>query len=471
MKKIFTIAAREYRATVGTKAFLISVTIMPILMFGGIIAMESLENISDSRVQKIVVIDQTGKLFEPLQAVAEAARPDEKAADADAGASNPGSADDTPADTSLDDFAGGGREGGKGPQYVLEKFEGDSITDEQRWELSEKIRRQEIYAFVEIPADVLETPTSAELQDANFRDRLPRIHFHSEDSGLSDVRTWLETAVNELIKVERLREAGIDPVIVGMASVRVPVRGLGLLERTPAGEIRPAVEKDDLLAILVPLGVMLLMFMVIFMAAQPGLESVLEEKSHRIAEVLLGSANPTQLMAGKLLGTVGGSLTILAIYLGGGFLAAWYRGFTEYLPLDLVPWFLPFQIGGVLLYASMFLAIGASVTQLKEAQSMLMPVWLLMMSPMFIWLVIVRDPNGPLATWFSFFPPATATMMMLRMSTGATIPPWQPWVGLVILLLATALCVFIAARIFRVGLLWQGKSPRLGELLKWALRG
>jgi ABC-2 type transport system permease protein len=176
-------------------------------------------------------------------------------------------------------------------------------------------------------------------------------------------------------------------------------------------------------------------------------------------------------MTGKLLGTVGGSLTILSIYMVGGYAMARYRGWTEYVPLDLIPWFLVFQICGVLLFAAIFMAVGASVTQLKEAQSMLLPVWMLMMSPMFIWFMVIREPNGPLATWFSFFPPATPTMIMLRLSTDATIPTWQPIVGFVVLVIATIFCVYVAARIFRVGLLWQGKTPKLNELIKWAFRG
>ena len=215
----------------------------------------------------------------------------------------------------------------------------------------------------------------------------------------------------------------------------------------------------------------MLMFMVIFMAAQPMLESVIEEKSQRIAEVLLGSANPFQLMLGKLLGTVGRSLTVFAIYAIGAFLLAANRGWMELVPFEIMPRFLAFQIVGVLLYASIFMGVGASVSQLKEAQSMLLPVWMLMMSPLFIWFFIVRDPLGPLATAFSFFPPATPTTMVLRMATGQSIPVWQPILGLVLTLITTLLIVFLAARIFRVGILWQGKTPKLSEIFRWATTG
>ncbi|MEQ1905041.1 MAG: ABC transporter permease, partial [Pirellulaceae bacterium] len=212
-------------------------------------------------------------------------------------------------------------------------------------------------------------------------------------------------------------------------------------------------------------------FMVIFMAAQPLLETVLEEKSQRIAEVLLGSVSPTQLMVGKLLGTVSGSLTIFLFYMVGSYFVASQRGWTDLIPLQLLPWFLVFQVLSVLFYAAIFMAIGASVSQLKEAQSLLLPVWMVMMLPMFVWLLIIRDPLGPLARGMSFFPPSTGTTMILRLATNQTIPVWELVTALVLLLLSTALIIVVAGRIFRVGILWQGKMPKLSEMIRWGLMG
>jgi ABC-2 type transport system permease protein len=174
-------------------------------------------------------------------------------------------------------------------------------------------------------------------------------------------------------------------------------------------------------------------------------------------------------MTGKLLGTVGGSLTILSVYLLGTILAAQAKGLWTSVPWDLLPWFLLFQILGVLFFAAIFMAVGSAVSQLKEAQSMLLPVWLLMMIPMFVWFQIVREPNGPLAMGLSWLPPATPSTMLLRMATGVTIPLWQIVGTLIMLLVTTALCVVVAGRIFRVGILWQGKTPKLAEIIRWGL--
>jgi ABC-type Na+ efflux pump permease subunit len=247
--------------------------------------------------------------------------------------------------------------------------------------------------------------------------------------------------------------------------------GMGLAEKSVDGQVKSAQEKSEMADIFLPLGLMMLMFMVIFMAAQPMLESVLEEKSQRIAEVMLGSVSSFQLMMGKLLGTVSGSLTIFVIYMAGSYFVAQDRGWTENIPFHLLPWFVVFQIFGVLFYASIFLAIGASVSQLKEAQSMLLPVWMMMMLPLFVWLLIIRDPLGPMAVWISLFPPATSTTMVLRLATNQPIPTLELVGGLLLLIASTLIMIVVAGRIFRVGILWQGKVPKINELLRWALRG
>jgi ABC-2 type transport system permease protein len=130
-----------------------------------------------------------------------------------------------------------------------------------------------------------------------------------------------------------------------------------------------------------------------------------------------------------------------------------------------------FQVLAVLLFSSLFLAVGAAVTQLKEAQAMLLPIWLLTCTPMFVWLPIVRDPNGPIATAMTFFPPATALVMVLRLGSEEIVPAVQVWGALALLVATTAAVTYMAGRVFRIGILWQGKTPKLREIVRWALAG
>ena len=459
---------------VATKAFVISMLMMPLLLFGGVLASELLQNAGSSPDKRIVVIDHSRQLFPLIQqkmkessALSSLLFNDSETSSSDSESES----DETDAETSTPNH----QFDEMGPfqsraNYELEEWEATSFSDEDRLTLSQQLKTQELYAFVEIPADIMES----QWQFLNLKKVTPPppIKFYSEDVNFSEAKFLIGGVINELVKANRLKQQNIDPNLVAMASQPVPIQGFGPVEKSPlTGKIEHIEEKKGLRAIFLPLGVMMLMFMVIFMASQPMLECVLEEKSQRIAEVLLGSVNAYQLMTGKLLGTVAGSLTIFTFYLTGTFGVAWYRGFTDQIPLGLIPWFIAFQLFGVLFFASIFLAVGAAVTQLKEAQSLLLPVWMLLMSPMFVWFTVIREPNGPMATYFSLFPPATPTMMMLRMSTEVTIPLWQPLLGLFLLVLSAALTTYVASRVFRVGLLWQGKTPKFSEIVRWAFRG
>lgn len=164
-------------------------------------------------------------------------------------------------------------------------------------------------------------------------------------------------------------------------------------------------------------------------------------------------------MAGKLLGNVGGSLTVFVVYGSGGTFMALQQGYADRIPLHIIPWFVVYQILAVLLYSSVFMAIAASVTQLREAQTLLLPVWMVVLLPMFVWFNVVREPNSALATTISMFPPATPMVMTLRMATGATIPLWQNLFSLVLTIGCTYFGVIAAARIYRQGILRQGKPP------------
>jgi ABC-2 type transport system permease protein len=125
----------------------------------------------------------------------------------------------------------------------------------------------------------------------------------------------------------------------------------------------------------------------------------------------------------------------------------------------------------VVLFGALFVAIGAAVSDLKEAQSMMMPISVLIFSPMFVWMSVIKEPLSTSSTLMSFFPPATPMLMMLRISVAPSLPIWQPLLGIVIVLLSAVVAVFVAGRIFRVGILMQGKGANFSEMLRWAVRG
>ena len=447
MRTIFTIAHREYTAMIATKAFLITLVMMPVLMFGSIILLPLLSRIEGVQERKILVADATGRLTEKLIAAAEQRNAKIKES----------------GDQQTDSKASMKRSmDGPTQLYLIEEISTAELTPSERLEYSDQIRQGDIFALIEIPAGVDDLTVAAEQRKVNFV---------SNSGTLSDIRGWVAGVLSNTLRVQRLNEAGIDPQVVAAADVPVDVAAVRPYRASEEGDGSKAGKKEEesLASVFAPFLMMTLMFVVIFLAAQPMLESSMEEKTHRISEVLLGSVTPTQLMAGKLLGNVAGSMVIFVLYGIGGLFMLNRFDMMHLLPTHLLGWFFVFQIAAVLLYSSIFMTVGAAVSQLKEAQSLLLPVWLVMVIPMMIWIVALKDPNGTIATTMSFFPPSAPLMMILRLGTGAAIPAWQPPLAALLLVLSAALVIVIAGRIYRVSLL-RGEGVRsLLQLIRRAV--
>lgn len=439
MRKIFVVAFREYQAAVRTKAFILSMVMMPLLMGGSFLIQLLLRDRVDIRDKKLAVLDQSGALFDALQRAAEARN--EKDIFREEG--------ETRKQTR--------------PRFLLDKV--DSLSDdlqEAALKLSESVRAGSIFAFLIIGPDVFE-PGADPARAA--------IHYHSNTPTYDDLVDWLSPVLNERIREARFAKLNIDSDAVKKALQHTRIASLGLVSRGLDGRIQPAERINRLASIFLPMGFMMLMFMVIMVGAQPLLQAVIEEKMQRIAEVLLGSVSPFQLMMGKLIGTVGVSLTLVSVYLLGGFLALRYSGFGQHFPPTLVVWFIVYTILAVLLYGSVFAAIGAAVSDLKEAQSILTPVMLVLVAPMFVWLNVLKEPSSTFSIVASLIPPATPMLMIMRQSVPPYVPIWQPLLGVVLVLLTTLFCVWAAGRIFRVGILMQGRGAKVGEMFRWVFSG
>jgi len=213
------------------------------------------------------------------------------------------------------------------------------------------------------------------------------------------------------------------------------------------------------------------MFIIVISTASPLLNSVMEEKMTRISEVLLGSLSPFELMAGKLLGVVGVSMVLSAIYLSGAYGFALYHGYGDAVSAMQILWFVVYLVLAMLIYGSLFIAIGAAATDLKDAQALMTPGMLVFMSPMFIWMPIMRAPGSTLAVTASLIPFATPVLMTLRMALTPAPAAWQIALGFALTLAATAFFVWAGGRIFRVGILMQGKSATFAEMWRWVRAG
>ncbi len=444
MFKLLAIAHREFSAMVATKAFLFTLVMMPVLMLGGLVLMPAITKLGGNKQRKILIADATGMLFERIESAANTRnnliREAVKASESDQSHSPAGG--DNPFEAA--EF------------WNFHRTENPRLSDQERLALSDQVRDGKLYAFVEIPE---------KLKDLSERGDV-KIKFVSQDAALSSARRWLAGTIKQELRTRRLTELGIDPELVAQANITVNLEPTMPYVADDDGKVTSKGGADTLVSTFLPFGIMMLMFMVIFLAAQPMLESGMEEKSGRIAELLLGSVSPTKLMTGKLLGNVCGSFVVFAFYGIGGWFVLQHNDWDMHLPWSLMPWLILFQILGVLFYSSIFLTIGASVSELKEAQSLLLPVWLVLVLPMMVWFTAIRDPNGVLPVALSFFPPSTPLMMSLRMSVGQTMPIWHAPLAALLMLAATSIVVMLAGRIYRASLLKADSAKSVAQLFK-----
>ncbi|MBP6715979.1 MAG: ABC transporter permease, partial [Acidobacteria bacterium] len=197
------------------------------------------------------------------------------------------------------------------------------------------------------------------------------------------------------------------------------------------------------------------------------LNAIIEEKMSRISEVLVASVSPFNLLMGKLVGVTAVAVLLALVYfIGAGYFMI-YSGRTELVQPALMGWFVVFLICCTLMFGSMFLAIGSACSDIKDAQSMMQPVMMLMMVGYIGSFAVLRAPESNLAMGLSFFPTSAPFIMMLRMAMQPTPPLWQPALSLAITLLTTVAFVWAASRIFRVGVLMQGKGATFAEMLRW----
>ena len=437
MNKALIIAKREYRAAVRTKGFLVALLLLPLFMGGGLLVFTLLKDKVDVNDKRIALLDYSGLFADYLKGTAEFRNSNELLND----------------------------KGEKVLPAIYFEFITPDTNDknQQKLSLSESVRKKEIHAFVQIGSDVVH-PRSGEENS--------RIIYYAENAALDNIRGWLNNVINNKIREIRILDLGVDPDKIQDLFFWINTEAMGLLTiDTKTGTILEGRRSSEMQTILVPYILLLLMFMMLMMSAIPLLTAVMEEKSERIAEVLLGSVTPLQFMTGKILGSLGVSLTTSAIYIAGAVITLDQMNMSEIIPYHVIPWFFIYMLFNIIMVGSIMAALGATCNDSKDAQAIQFPAMLPIILPLFLMMPIILNPLGKMATGFSLFPLWTPMLMLLRQSTSVTIPLWQPIVGLIGVILFTILCVWAGARIFRSTIILQGKRPKFGTLIKYIARG
>jgi ABC-type Na+ efflux pump permease subunit len=436
--KIYVVATTEFGSAIRTKSFLISLLLLPVIMGASILLQIFVAERVDTKPRKFVVIDQSGSLY---PAIAQAAQ-----------AHN----------AKLPDARGKNARPRMEPEQLPAAARGDSA---QALDLADRIHRGELDAYVEIPPGVIE-PAAADARGS-------LLEYHSNNPNDDIIRNWLTEVVNGEVRARRFRSAGLDQALAERLSRPVMVENLGLVERSSEGGSAAGVksaEKVDMVRTAgVPAALMFIMFFVIMTSAPQLLNSVIEEKMSRISEVLLGSITPFELMMGKLMGNAGIAMVLAALYLGGGFAVLAYYGYANVISPGLVAALVFFLFLAILLYGSLYTAVGAACSELKDAQSLMMPVMLLSMLPVFVWTAVLKNPASPLSVGMSLFPPASPFLMLMRLALRPAPPAWQVALSVVLTTVTAMAIVWAAGKIFRTGLLMQGKPPSFVELARWVM--
>ncbi|MBP6771485.1 MAG: ABC transporter permease [Gemmatimonadaceae bacterium] len=293
----------------------------------------------------------------------------------------------------------------------------------------------------------------------------------SNTSALFDMQK-LERAVQREVLSLRMEKTGIDPDVgrqLMEINVNVSTERLTKQGRGGSGQLN----------FFFGLAVAMLLYMTIFIYGLNVLRGVLEEKQSRVAEVVISSLPASRLLAGKVIGVGGVGLTQMVIWMSMSFLMykirapilAKFGAASAPMGIPDISWgtglvLIAFFVLGFMLYAGLFAAVGATVNSEQEAQQAQMPVVLLLVSSIMFAQNILLTPDGTLSRVLSMLPFSAPIVMPLRM-TVAPVPPSEIAIALASVALGALAAVWLASRIYRVGLLMYGKRPSIGEVLKW----
>ena len=338
-----------------------------------------------------------------------------------------------------------------------------------------------IFAFLEITDDLLNNPKAVTL--------------YSEKQIPVDLKREIDRSLSQYLENEKRASFNIpnlDEIIQG-SRVNMDVQTIKW------GRDGTATESSSGLASAIGMILTIIIYMFIMMSGAMVMQSVMEEKTNRIVEVMISSVSPFDLMMGKIIsmGMVCLTqllawciLTMILVSVGGVFFGATasqdimamqsgiqsggvelsvvtslLSKLNSFNFIEIIVYFILFFIGGYISYSSLYAAIGSAVDSPEDSQQFIMPMMLLIIFALYAGIYSGQNPDGPLAFWCSFIPFTSPMVMMVRIPFD--IPFWQILVSLVLLYASAVFFVWVSAKIYRIGILMYGKKPSLKEIIRW----
>lgn len=375
--------------------------------------------------------------------------------------------------------------------------------------VAQRLESNEDVEFVAIPNGDLQEELKKSLESDNFgllyigEDIVKNpnnIQLYTNSSSSMLIEDAITDQIEEIIEAERLKEYNISDLKQILESIEVNI-SLSTFRNDSQEQTASSSAASSFIGII--LGFVLYFFLVIYGSIV--MQSIIEEKSSRILEVLVSTVRPFEMMMGKILGValvaatqivVWGVLIVLmsavlvpalmpddilasveAVKGGADVMAMASSGVdvemvaaissitnTGYIA-KLVVLMLVFMVGGFLLYAAMYAAVGASVDTAQDAQQLTTPITIPIILAFIILTMVMNDPNSPLVVWCSMIPFTSPIVMMGRIPSG--IPAWEIALSIALLYATFIVMVWFAGKIYRVGIFMHGKKPTFKELYKW----
>ncbi len=431
MSKIFIIIQREFLTRIQKKSFIILTILMPFIIAAVVVTPLLLASIKDDTQHTVMLVDKTFKyapLFEDNESYHFVTAPE-----------------------------------------VLPEFRDEELG---------------VKAVILIADDLMENPNALKM--------------YSSEEVPADLQRLTEQILSEKVRADKLASYHVEGLEEIIASAEVNISAQTVKWTDDGGET----SSDSTIALAVGFLFTFMIYMFVMSYGGMVMQGVMEEKTNRIMEIIVSSVKPFQLMMGKIIGVAlvgfvqiaiwGVMLTLIltavSFFVGTPEVAApttMMGGDTAMqtvmaeaqagnpvteilgaLPIvELLIMFVLYFIGGYLLYASFFAAVGASINAQEDSSQFMMPVVLIMVFGLYAAMYGAENPDGPLAFYASLFPLTSPIVMMVRIPFG--VPLWQEILSLALLFTTAIFIVWMSGRIYRVGILMYGKKPTVKEIMKW----
>jgi len=464
VKKVLHVALREFLATVATRGFIFGILITPAVIAVMIVVMPRLMREGPPKVEgEVALIDPTGEVAEHLS---EYLRPERIAArreelkkkidDATPEALRVVAATTPQGSSAMRQSIDAAL--GDAPKIEVRTLDSGSDLEQAKAPLGEKAGTGRGVERGRLAVAVVHRDAVVR---AAGQDKFGSYDLYVRGKLDDRIEDEIKGGLKDAIVAARIRASGLDRALVEAVTHVDRIKS-----RTVTAEGESAT--NEIFNVMLPAGFMVLLLVSVLTSGQYLLTTTVEEKSNRVVEVLLSAVSPMELMVGKILGQMAVGFLILILYAGLGIAALVSFAMLGLLDMKLLIFLLLFYVLSYFTIAALMAAIGSAVNEMREAQTLMTPVMLLIMIPWMLWMPITRDPNSTFSTVTSFIPPIGNFVMLLRMTSTSPPPLWQALLSLVVGAVGVVAALWFAAKVFRIGLLMFGKPPTFRTLIRWA---